>query len=156
MTVHCSAVCLTALKSHAEGTYPHECCGVLLGRMLGAEQWLDDVREMVNQWDLSVEQEMQTVLPSSRRDHSKADRYWIDPRELLTIQREARDRSLQIIGIYHSHPDHPAVPSECDRVLAWMGYSYLIVSVQQGVAQDLLCWRLDENHQFQPEDVQVL
>lgn len=85
--------------------------------------------------------------------HSKGDRYWIDPKDLLEAQRYARDRHYQVIGIYHSHPDHPAVPSECDRVLAWSGYSYLIVSVQQGIAQDLLCWTLDETHQFQPESL---
>jgi proteasome lid subunit RPN8/RPN11 len=156
MTLHCSSAHLATIKAHADRTYPNECCGVLLGRITELEQWLDEVREAANQWNPTIDQELQTLLPVSRREHSNADRYWIDPKDLLMIQREARERSLQIIGIYHSHPNHPAVPSECDRLLAWTGYSYLIVSVQQGVAQDLLCWRLDENHQFQPEDIHII
>jgi proteasome lid subunit RPN8/RPN11 len=85
----------------------------------------------------------------------KSDRYWIDPQDLLVAQRYARDRQINILGIYHSHPDHPAVPSESDRLLAWSDYSYLILSVQSGIVSDYRCWTLDQHHQFQLEEVRA-
>ncbi|PZO40399.1 MAG: metal-dependent protease of the PAD1/JAB1 superfamily [Shackletoniella antarctica] len=90
------------------------------------------------------------------RDHSLGDRYYIDPADLLRVQKSARDRGLEIVGIYHSHPDHPAVPSECDRALAWPVYSYVIVSVVQGRVVDLKSWRLDDQHRFQSEPVKMI
>jgi len=72
---------------------------------------------------------------------------------MFKAQKDARDRNLDIIGIFHSHPDHPAVPSEFDRAIAWQQYSYIIVSVQQGKAWELKSWSLDDNHQFQPEEL---
>jgi proteasome lid subunit RPN8/RPN11 len=146
------------IQAHAESTYPHECCGLLLGEL---EPDGTDRRSLVevwpteNTWSDEVAQELSALMPcaAGKPDElrSKSDRYWIDPQALLAGQRYARDRHLTVIGIYHSHPDHPAVPSECDRVLAWSRYSYLIVSVHQGEVQSLLSWRLDQNHQFQPE-----
>ncbi len=103
--------------------------------------------------------DIETAAPSASSIAASLDktrRYWIDPRDLLTAQRYGRDRQLDMIGVYHSHPNHPAVPSECDRTFAWVDYSYIIVSVLQGSAQDLLCWSLDDQHQFQPEALQPL
>ena len=70
---------------------------------------------------------------------------------MLAAQRHARDRGIDVVGIYHSHPDHEAVPSECDRQLAWQSYRYLILSVRQGKADALQCWSLDGDRQFQPD-----
>ena len=92
-------------------------------------------------------------LPASRSPATKGYHYWIAPEEMLAAMKDARQRNLEIVGIYHSHPDHPAVPSECDRRLAWSQYSYLIVSVLQGKATNAQSWVLDENHQFQPEAI---
>jgi proteasome lid subunit RPN8/RPN11 len=75
---------------------------------------------------------------------------------MLQAQKDARDRHLDIVGIFHSHPDHPAVPSEFDRAIAWQRYSYIIVSVQQGQACDLKSWSLDDDQQFQPEAIITL
>jgi proteasome lid subunit RPN8/RPN11 len=75
---------------------------------------------------------------------------------MLQVQRSARERELEIIGIYHSHPDHPAVPSECDRRLAWPVYSYVILSVQSGQVMACQSWRLDDQHQFQPEAIKMI
>jgi proteasome lid subunit RPN8/RPN11 len=117
-----------------------------------------DTRQVVevwpvqNAWGDEVARELSGAVQGDL-PLSKTRRYWIDPKEMLASQRYARDRHLTIIGIYHSHPDHPAVPSECDRRLAWSDYSYLIVSVCQGSAQNLLSWRLDPSHQFQPETI---
>ncbi|MDX2216108.1 MAG: M67 family metallopeptidase [Oculatellaceae cyanobacterium bins.114] len=146
---------LQQIQAHAEGTYPDECCGLLLGQGLPDEP---DTRIVVEVWQTqnAWSDEVARELSDSKSEHgslSKSRRYWIDPKQMLAGQRYARDRHLTIIGIYHSHPDHAAVPSECDRVLAWSDYSYLIVSVCQGCAQNLLSWRLDPTHQFQPETI---
>jgi proteasome lid subunit RPN8/RPN11 len=138
---------LKLIQAHAEQTYPEECCGLLLGRFdRGSNaRTLVEVRQTENAWSFSIADELEA------QGLTKARRYWIDPQDLLKAQRYARDRQLDIIGIYHSHPDYPAVPSECDRACAWSGYLYLIVAVDRGIAQDLLCWSLDDRHQFQSE-----
>ncbi len=84
---------------------------------------------------------------------TKKRRYAIAAATLLQVQRTARVRHLDIIGIYHSHPDNCAIPSEFDRLCAWHQYSYIIVSVQQGKAGDLLCWSLNNDNRFQPEEI---
>ena len=107
-----------AIRRHGEETYPHECCGVLLGTMDG------DTREV-----------RAAVRCGNTRLDSPQNRYHIDPRELVRIQREARERSLDIVGFYHSHPDHPARWSPTDFNEAhWIGCSYVITSVEQGKA----------------------
>ena len=90
------------------------------------------------------------------KTHGPHDRYWIDPADLLRIQREARDQDLEIIGIVHSHPDHPAVPSEYDQRLAWPVYSYVIASVRGGQVAEVQSWRLNDHQQFEPEEIKIL
>lgn len=154
MTLTITSAHLGAIRAHAERTYPEECCGLVLGvsgshphpdSRTAVELWPVD-----NNWTASLDGAIAPALAEGSLA-TKTRRYWIDPKDVLAAQRHARDQKLNVIGVYHSHPDHPAVPSECDRTLAWPGYSYLIVSVPQGHAQDLLSWSLDDNHQFQPE-----
>ena len=151
---------LQQIQNHAERTYPEECCGLLLGQVKRDSpevKVLIEVWETANAWDSQLAETTETFTPEeSGRSLTKSRRYWIDPKDLLNAQRSARDRGLDIIGIYHSHPDHPAVPSECDRTLAWAGYSYMIVSVQQGTAQDTRSWQLNESHQFHAETLQLI
>ena len=146
---------IEAVKAHAEQAYPHEGCGLLVGRLDAAtgEKTLAHVVLLDNAWSPDVAANLMHSDHSSSM--TKARRYWIDPQDLLTTQRQARENGLSIIGIYHSHPDADAVPSECDRELAWSTYSYTIVSVRQGVAVDLQNWQLDGNHQFQPEPLKI-
>ncbi len=107
-----------ALRSHGEETYPHECCGVLLGR------FDDDGRTVTS-----------TARCGNTRTDSAHNRYNIDPRELVRIQREGRERGEDIVGFYHSHPDHPAQWSPTDFAEAhWIGCSYVITSVEKGKA----------------------
>jgi proteasome lid subunit RPN8/RPN11 len=75
---------------------------------------------------------------------------------MLHTQKAARNRNLNIIGIYHSHPDSPAIPSEWDRIYAWTEYSYVILSVQNTQASELQSWTLDDNHQFQSETIKLI
>jgi proteasome lid subunit RPN8/RPN11 len=106
------------LRRHGEETYPHECCGVLLGQMDGGERVVTSVARC-----------------SNTREDSPHNRYFIDPRELIRVQREGRDRGEDIVGFYHSHPDHPPRWSPTDLQEAhWIGCSYVITSVEKGKA----------------------
>jgi proteasome lid subunit RPN8/RPN11 len=108
-----------ALRRHGEETYPHECCGVLLGRMDGDERIVTSVARAGN-----------------TRTDSAHNRYNIDPKDLIRIQRAGRERGEDIIGFYHSHPDHPARWSSTDLAEAhWLGCSYVITSVEKGKAE---------------------
>ncbi len=139
-----------AMQIHAERMYPDECCGLLLGAVQLETRHLQEVRAVENAWDAEVAAQLEAE-PSL----TKTRRYWISADQMLATMRHARHRNLDIVGIYHSHPDQPAVPSECDRRLAWQQYSYIILSVAQGKAGKPYSWYLDQTHQFQPEEILV-
>ena len=87
---------------------------------------------------------------------SERNRYLIDPREQLRVEKDARTLGLTVLGYYHSHPDHPPRPSEYDREHAWPWYSYLIVAVEKGVPGDSRSWVLSEDRSvFQLEQLEV-
>ena len=144
---------LQAIRAHAESTYPEECCGLLLGKFTSDRKELLEVRPTENAWQEQNARELGQELAASETiaPLTKESRYIIKPAEMLRVIKEARSRDLSLIGVYHSHPDHPAIPSECDRQLAWPEYSYIIVSVPQGKAGEILTWNLDEQNQFQAE-----
>lgn len=126
-----------AIARHGEQTYPHECCGVLLG---GAGAAAREVAEIVPMRNANTE--------------SPRNRFDFDPKEHLAVQRQARERGLDVVGFYHSHPDHPARPSQYDlEHAAWPGYSYVIVSVAEGRAAALNSFELadDRSHFIQEE-----
>ncbi|MEC4818121.1 MAG: M67 family metallopeptidase [Scytonema sp. PMC 1069.18] len=139
------------IYTHAESTYPEECCGIILGYLTNESKTVVEVIPTENAWNA------ETAPDDFRNDteFSKRRRYTIAPQTMLQVQKEARDRELNIIGIYHSHPDYPANPSEFDRQYAWQEYSYIIVSVQNGQAGDIKSWTLDDNHQFQQEAIEL-
>lgn len=147
---------LEAIQAHAETVYPEECCGLLLGNLSSSLKTLIEVLPTENSWGEEATDAFQGVERSQERKLSKRNRFSIAPKVMLEVQKNVRDRNLNIIGIYHSHPDHPAVPSEFDRAIAWQQYSYIIVSVQQGAACDLKSWTLDDNQQFQPETIHTI
>ena len=140
------------MQTHAESTYPEECCGLLLGHLRGDVKTLIEVWPTENSWGEEAGADFQSI-DSAQGKSSKRNRFSIAPKVMLQAQKNARDRNIDIIGIFHSHIDHPAVPSEFDRAIAWQQYSYIIVSVQQGLAGDLKSWNLDDDHQFQPEEI---
>jgi proteasome lid subunit RPN8/RPN11 len=109
-----------SLRQHGDETYPHECCGVLLGH------FDDNGSKTVSR----------IARCGNTREDSPHNRYHIDPRELIHIQREGRERGEDIVGFYHSHPDHPAQWSPTDLAEAhWFGCSYVITSVDKGTAK---------------------
>lgn len=131
------------IRRHGERTYPHECCGVLLGKS----------SEEGNTVEAAVE-------AGNTRTDSAHNRYQIAPQELIRIQREGRGRGLDIVGFYHSHPDHPAQWSKTDFEEAhWVGCSYVITSVEKGVAQVtnafLLSGTGEEDKRFEDQRVIV-
>lgn len=156
---------LDALRAHAERTYPEECCGLLLGWLAAsaageAARCLVDCVAVDNAWDSEAAAAVASLRGAAEptaKDTAKAKdrRYWIDPQVILQVQRQARDRGCDIIGVYHSHPDQAAVPSACDRDLAWPDYSYVIVAVAAGQAVDVRSWQLDQQHQFQAEQMRM-
>lgn len=142
---------LQQIQTHAESTYPEECCGLLLGKLGKDSKTLVEVLATENSWDGETADSFALVADKAKKSSSRRNRFSIAPEIMLKVQKDARDRHLDIIGIYHSHPDHPAIPSEFDRLIAWQQYSYIIVSVQQGKACGLKSWIIDDNHKFQPE-----
>ena len=134
-----------SLRQHGEQTYPHECCGVLLGR------FEDDGSKRVTR----------SARCGNTREDSPHNRYNIDPKELIRLQREGRERGDDIVGFYHSHPDHPARWSETDLAGAhWFGCSYVITSVEKGKAGVTNSFELaggDENgKKFVDEAIEVV
>jgi proteasome lid subunit RPN8/RPN11 len=129
---------LQTISRHAAASYPEECCGFLIGHSGDSEE--TTVVERV----LSLDNE---------RADSRHNRYLIHPETVLAAHKEARALGLDVMGYYHSHPDHPARPSEFDREHAWPGLSYVIVSVEQGKVADTRSWRLSEDRERFDEEV---
>jgi proteasome lid subunit RPN8/RPN11 len=127
------------IRRHGEAEYPHECCGLLVGR------FAEDGRKVV------VE-----VYPVSnaREEKDRHNRSLILPQEYMRGERYARGRGLEVVGNYHSHPDHPAVPSQFDLDHAWPTWSYIIVSVREGTARDLRSWEMEtDRSRFNEEEL---
>ena len=126
------------IRDHGARDYPNECCGAMLGTDRDSQG-----------------REVRALFPLiNRRDDSPRNRFSITPDDFRAAERAAAERGLDLLGWYHSHPDHPARPSEFDREHAWPWYSYVIVSVQGGVPKELTSWQLeDDRSKFQPETV---
>ncbi|RZU40551.1 Mov34/MPN/PAD-1 family protein [Edaphobacter modestus] len=132
-----------ALRAHGEETYPHECCGVLLGKS-----------------DAEGNYVRQIVRAGNTRTDSAHNRYNIAPQELVKIQRHARGLGLDIVGFYHSHPDHPAQWSPTDFAEAhWIGCSYVITAVEKGTAavtnSFLLTGTTEEDKKFSDQAIEI-
>jgi proteasome lid subunit RPN8/RPN11 len=132
-----------SIRAHGEQTYPHECCGVLLGRSIEGN------------WHVTS-----AVRAGNTRTDSAHNRYGIAPIELIRIEREARGQNLGIAGFYHSHPDHPAHWSPTDFAEAhWLGCTYVITEVAKGAAAEtnsfLLTGTTEENKQFEKQIIAI-
>lgn len=138
------------IRKHGVETYPHECCGALLGREHSAES---DANGGDGAW-----REVSALFPLvNRRDDSPRNRFSVAAEDVRDAEKSARGQGLDVIGWYHSHPDHPARPSEYDRDHAWPWYSYVIVSVHAGEPKDMTSWRLrDDRSDFAEEKIEQL
>ena len=125
--------------THARECYPHECCGILVGKVEGRKEAIQ-VRRLTN-----------AALENPRV------RYALDPREMLSSDRWAREAGMEMVGFYHSHPDHSPYPSQLDAEGAWPWYSYLIVSVLKGQETSIKSWVWDESRgEFEEEPLEVV
>jgi proteasome lid subunit RPN8/RPN11 len=113
-----------AIRRHGAETYPHECCGALIGR------------------DGTVIEAF--ALPNTTEEGPRR-RFLVRPSDYREAERRASARGAELLGFYHSHPDHPAHPSQYDLDHAWPFFSYVIVSVRDGAAGDMTSWRLRED-----------
>ena len=142
---------LDSIRSHGAKAYPNECCGMLLGRAEGDAKEVSEVVPLRNLRHDSAR--AQELLPLEDPGHeSERNRFLIDPQEQVRVEKSARQRGLDVLGYYHSHPDHPARPSNYDREHAWPWYSYIILSVERGEAVEITSWVLSEDRaHFDPE-----
>jgi proteasome lid subunit RPN8/RPN11 len=137
-----------AIEAEGEAGDPREICGFLLGRMEGDVRRVERVRPVRNAWSDSPE--VRSALferrsgdgPSREEWEAAAEerRFLIDPRDYAAVDREARAAGLEIVGFYHSHPDHPAEPSRFDGDMAMPDQSYVIVSIRAARGADFRSW----------------
>lgn len=127
------------IRHHGAETFPYECCGALLGR------------------DSEESREVLQLFPLvNRRDDSPRNRFAVTADDVRDAEKAASQHGLEVIGWYHSHPDHPARPSDFDREHAWPWYSYVIVSVMAGKPADMTSWRLNDDRQnYSPEAIEI-
>jgi proteasome lid subunit RPN8/RPN11 len=138
MTLIVQSAELLKIREHGARDYPHECCGVLLGNQDGDSKVITEALALNN-----------------AREDSRHNRFIISSKDIVDSEKYARQKGLDLLGFYHSHPDHPARPSEYDREHAWPWWSYVIVSVQQGRPAELTSWVLAEDRtRFEEEHVQ--
>ncbi len=135
---------LQDIRRHGEETYPEECCGILVGTFDGDSRTVQ-----------------LTIRCNNATSDSPRAHYHIDPREVIRAQREARERTLEVIGFYHSHPDHPAQWSPTDLAEAhWIGCSYVITAVANGRASEtnsfFLSGTLEEDKTFAREELELI
>ena len=127
------------ISRHAEKEYPNECCGILIGKL---------------EADKSKSVELVMPISNSREDASKHNRFLITPDELMRGELFARKNKMDVLGFYHSHPDHPAAPSDYDLQHAWPFYSYIITSVAKGKTENFTSWELENDRtKFNPEKI---
>jgi proteasome lid subunit RPN8/RPN11 len=141
MSLNLAEAVLAAIHAHGEQAYPDEGAGLLLGREEEEGRCVVEIYPLDN----------------SRENEARHNRYLITPQDMLQGELEATRRGLDVVGVFHSHPDHPNRPSEFDRDWALPWYSYIITSVQAGKAIESRSWRLLEDRSlFVEEDIQVV
>ncbi len=124
MGIRLSAQVDEAIRAHGAETYPNECCGALIGRGGAVTETL--------------------ALPNTTEDGPRR-RFKVRPQDYRAAEGRAAQVGGELLGFYHSHPDHPARPSQTDLDYAWPFFSYVIVSVREGVSGDMTSWRLRED-----------
>ena len=139
------------IRQHGAETYPHECCGALLGRD-GVDE--DSTAAGSVQWPI---REILALFPLvNRRDDSPHNRFSVTAEDVRDAEKAAQEKKLDVVGWYHSHPDHPARPSQYDREHAWPWYSYVIVSVAKGKPAEMTSWRLsDDRSDYACEEIAI-
>jgi proteasome lid subunit RPN8/RPN11 len=127
---------LDRIHQHGEQAYPEEGAGLLLGEIKAGNQLVSEILALTN----------------VREAGARHNRYQLSPQDYLKGEEQAERLGLEMLGVFHSHPDHPNRPSEFDRQWAWPNFSYLITSVLQGKAVESRSWRLSEDRAYFSEE----
>ena len=123
------------IHDHAKQAYPEECAGALVGVDTG------EIKLVVDVW-----------RAENTHEEDRARRFLIEPLQIKEFEERARERDMDVLGFYHSHPDHPAEPSEYDRERAWPYYSYVIASVGEDKVEDMRSWVLRDDRSGYDEE----
>lgn len=127
------------IESEGVRAFPNECCGVMIGRDVAGKRVVDRLQPLTNSFEAE----------------EQYHRFRLDPKEYIAVEKTAGEEGKLVLGFYHSHPDHPARPSEYDRQHAWPFYSYVIVSIMSRKPADMTSWLLDEaTEQFKQEEIE--
>jgi proteasome lid subunit RPN8/RPN11 len=118
-------------------SFPDECCGFFFGKEVGEKRLITKI-----------------LVVNNSKEGDKRRRFQIAPKDYLNAERFADENELQLLGVYHSHPNHPAIPSEHDRVAAQPYFSYIIISVKENEIADIRSWQLNDNFQFEEETIE--
>ena len=140
------------IRQHGAQTYPHECCGALLGR-----DAIGDGGTVTPGGVQPQPREILALFPLvNRRADSPHNRFSVTAEDVRDAEKAAQEKKLDVVGWYHSHPDHPARPSQYDREHAWPWYSYVIVSVANGKPAEMTSWRLsDDRSDYACEEIAI-
>jgi proteasome lid subunit RPN8/RPN11 len=135
MALEIDPALLSQIHEHGQTAYPEEAAGMLLGKVDGERKQVLQLLELTN----------------AREDTARHNRYLLTVEDYLRAEQEATRQGLEVVGVYHSHPDHPNRPSDFDREWAMPWFSYLITSVKQGQALGSRAWQLvdDRSHFFE-------
>jgi proteasome lid subunit RPN8/RPN11 len=134
---HVSEGLLNQIREHGEAHYPEEGAGFILGRISKNNRYAECILPVKNQFEMD----------------SRHHRYLITPEDMIQTETKAEEIGLLILGVFHSHPDHPAIPSEFDRESALPWFSYMITTVHQDGAGESRSWRLSDDRQFVEEKI---
>ena len=135
--LHIAAQLLQEIHAHGEAAYPDEGAGLLLGRLQGDLKQVTDILRLEN----------------VREDTARHNRFLLTPQDYVYGEQEAAGRGLDVLGVFHSHPDHPNQPSEYDRQWAMPWFSYIITSVNAGKAAGSRSWLLEEDRSAFTEEL---
>lgn len=140
MTLDIKPSILKEIHTHGESAYPEEGAGLLLGELNNGSKRVTQILSLTN----------------TREEFARHNRYLLEPEDYAHGEEEAERLGLEVLGVFHSHPDHPNVPSEFDRNWAWPWFSYLITSVRPPMAMESRSWRLTEDRSRFVEERVVL
>jgi proteasome lid subunit RPN8/RPN11 len=146
--IRVSEALLEEIRRHGAQEFPKECCGALLGDVEDGVKVVREARPLPNTFEPSREFEQSIEADAGESEvvlHGQERRYMVSPQTMFQLMQEERRTKRKVLGFYHSHPNHPARPSEYDRAWAMNWYSYIIVSVMQGQPSDLTSWLLQED-----------
>lgn len=128
---------LDEMYQDALQSFPDECCGFFFGKELEDERIVTNI-----------------LVVNNSKEGDKRRRFEISPKDYLNAERFADENELQLLGVYHSHPNHPAIPSEHDRVAAQPYFSYIIISVKENEIAGIRSWQLNDDFQFEEETIE--